>query len=204
RDPALLLPLGADAQDRRGDRRDREAHARRAGAVHLVDEDVLLDRRLPEPAEVLRPADAPPPLVEELLVEGARERAVALVAARPHLGAERRRDVLPDEPADLVPPGFLLRRVRVAHQSRTTRRKWTTSTRPVSPISTLMRNVKSESRSQPPKADQKPCTSKPRTTSEASFSIAAFTTRVNRPSVRMLSGSVRSSTSGRTTAFRIP
>ena len=68
--------------------------AGRARHLHLLDEDVLLDGRLPEAAELLRPPDAPPALVEELLVERARERPVALVAGLPHLGAQRLGDVL--------------------------------------------------------------------------------------------------------------
>src|SRR5206468_12971501 len=71
----LFRSLGADATDRRRHRGDREAHPGRARRLHLLDEDVLVDRGLAEPAELLRPADAPPALVEELAMEGACERS---------------------------------------------------------------------------------------------------------------------------------
>src|SRR5262249_8150513 len=154
--------------------------------------------------ELLRPGDPPPSLREELPVERLREGAVAFVARLPHLGAQRLAHVLPHEGAHLVTPGALLRRELVAHQELTTRRTWTTSMVPCSPISRLMRKVKSETSTPASNAATQPCTSKPRTTSEASFSMPAFTTSVNSPSVRMLSGSVKSSTSGRTNAFRMP
>ena len=86
-----------------------EVHRRRAGHLHLVDEDVLLDGRLPEAAELLRPGDAPPALVEELPMERARQRPVALVAGLAQLGAQRVGDVLRAEGAHLVAPGELLR-----------------------------------------------------------------------------------------------
>src|SRR5439155_147228 len=84
---------------------------------------------------------------------------------------------------------------------RRARRTCTTSILPVSPISTLITKVKNDIRSQPPSADQKPCTVKPFTTSDAIQSMLAFTTSVKRPSVKMLSGSVRRRMSGRTTAL---
>src|SRR5262249_32199338 len=195
---------GPGAEDRRRDGRDREPHRGRARGLHLLDEQELLDRRFPEAAELLRPADAPPALREELLVERARERTVTLVAGFPHLGDQRRGHRLPQEGPHLVPPGELRRREVVSHQSRTTWRTRTISIRPVSPISRLMRNVKNDIRSQPPSADQKPCTVKPFTTSDAIHSIIAFTTSVKRPSVRMFSGSVRRRTNGRTTALKMP
>src|SRR2546422_6654223 len=137
-------------------------------------------------------------------MEGARQRPVALVACLAHLGDQRRRDGLLQEAAHLVAPRELLARVGVAHQKRTTCRTCTISIFPVSPISTLITKVKNDIRSQPPSADQKPCTLKPITTLAAIHSIPAFTTSVNSPRVRMLSGRVRRRTSGRTTAFSTP
>src|SRR5262249_48094002 len=153
--PVRLLLLGPDPENGGRDGRDREAHGRRARGRHLVAEDVLLDGRLPEPAELARPAYPPPPLAEHALVAGARQRAVALVARLAHLGQERGRGALAEKATHLVAPALLLGAVLVAHHYRTARRTVTTSKRPLSPISALMTSVKNEVNSQPPSAAQK-------------------------------------------------
>ena len=116
RQPAGLLLLAAGAENRWGHRPDSKLHRGRAGRLHLLDEDELVDRRLAEAAELLRPADAPPPLLEQPLVEAAGEGPVALVARLPHLGSQRGRHVPADERPHLVAPGDLLGRVGVPHQ----------------------------------------------------------------------------------------
>src|SRR4030095_15007625 len=79
-----------------------------------------------------------------------------------------------------------------------------TSTRPCSPISTLMQNVKNDITIHPKNPPQKPYTTKPGTNADASMNMSAFTTSTKKPSVTIDSGSVSSSTTGRTTALTIP
>src|SRR5262249_15862295 len=81
---------------------------RRAGGLHLVDEDVLLDRRLPHAAEFLRPAHAPPSLLEQPAMERLRERTVTFVAGLAKLRPQGLGDVRLAERPHLVPPGELL------------------------------------------------------------------------------------------------
>src|SRR5206468_12860647 len=111
-----------------------------------------------ESPPLLGPADAPPPLGEQPLVEGAREGAVALVADLPHLGDQGRRHRPGEKTAHLGAPGELLGGELVAHFQRMIPRTCTTSTRPVSPISRLMTKVKNDISSHPASAAPYPCT----------------------------------------------
>ena len=123
RQPRRLLLLGALAQDGGRHRGDGEIHRRRARHLHLVDEEVLLDGRLPHAAEILRPPDAPPALLEEPLVERAGQRTVAFVAGLSQLGAQGIGDVLGAEGPHLVPPRALLGCELVAHPGDWTMRR---------------------------------------------------------------------------------
>src|SRR5262249_35751257 len=116
RPPPRLLLLGALAQDGGRHRGDREVHRWRARALHLLDEDVLLDRGLPEAAELLWPAHAPPAPLEERAVELPGQRTVALVACLTQLGAQLVGDVRLAERMDFVAPCALRWGVLVPHR----------------------------------------------------------------------------------------
>ena len=115
RQPLLLLRLGADAHDRRRHRGHRQRQHRRAGALELVDEDPLLDRRAPQAAVLRRPGEAPAAAVAQRQDELSRQRPLALVAGFAQLVQQLRGQVLGDERAHLVAPGALLGREVVAH-----------------------------------------------------------------------------------------
>ena len=78
---SLLLLLGAELHDRVADRVDGQEGQREAGALHLVAEDELLDRRAPLAAVLLRPADADPAVGAHLLQRLLIERSAAALAA---------------------------------------------------------------------------------------------------------------------------
>ena len=125
RQPLLLLLLAADAHDRRRDRGHGQRQHRRAGALELVDEDPLLDRRAPEAAVLRRPGDAPAAAVAQLEDELRRASGPlpSLPASRSSSSSAGVR-CSRDERAHLVAPGALLGREVVAHGGCCCRFRW--------------------------------------------------------------------------------
>src|SRR5262249_2273688 len=80
-----------------------------AGALQLVDEDPLFDRRALEAAVLLRPGESPPAAVAQLENELAAVGPLSLVADLTQLIDHRLRHVLLAEGAHLVAPGTLSR-----------------------------------------------------------------------------------------------
>jgi hypothetical protein len=81
RQEVALLLVGAELHDRVADRVDGQERQREAGALHLVAEDELLERRAALAAVLLRPADADPAVGAHLLQRLMIERPAAALAA---------------------------------------------------------------------------------------------------------------------------
>src|SRR5438874_2371137 len=109
-----LLLRCAVLHDRRTDRVEGEEGEGEAGALDLVGEDELLDRRATLPPVLLRPANAQPPVPAHLAERVAVERPAALLPGE--LGLELRRQELREVGAQLLPELPLLGRVVEIHR----------------------------------------------------------------------------------------